>query len=1318
MYTTMAAPNAHRFSFEEGGHTPTTFSHPPPQSPEPERHEHRRLSDTSSASSRVQSPRSAISPPGPSETSDQQLPKQPLPSPRGGRSLSLAQIAGPIKRKPLSLTASPLATRYSSPRLPELYEDLQRPEQRFARSVSLDSPTLYEFPGQSNLASSSLRVVERAPSLDSSRHLSSPAAQEDGAEEDVQLRNIIERNPAASQTPHAHAHEPSGRLSARTVSVASQESDYDQFEYTHLYSPGLEQEAEGKPATHVNTNTKAMSFISRKQPPPHLDLGSPIESVPESPVRTARDSNLNKPLPKSPASSKLGAFFGWAASPSRSSVTEFSDDRALSPASQNPVTVVTESEPYDVPLSPKSPSAYSNDDLHSPAIQYCESYLQTPADSTTSLVQIEEMEDELKAIGAELAASIRREMDLEDLVDRMQEQVNSAQVPGRRTSDYFSDSGYSSARFSEYDHAKEEVSQVQRRAEQERAQLRLELTTKLQEERTMRRLLDQQIQELQQKASEVDVAQLGNAEASDRVKELEATCEDLTRRLAEEKESKSNFEDLLAALKSELQTASNERDNLRDEIVPQLRMRVEGLEAEAAENARLAYDTSKMQQELETLRSQTAETSKMQQEIESLRSRDADTSRLQQEVEILRSQTADASQMRREIEALRSLNSETSKMQQELEALRSQNVELKQTGTRMSMALSRSASVTAGSLKNKNRPVSLSRSNSTRPGPASTEPREVLADRLKDVEAQRDALHSALRSLLERQELQNRENAKRIRQLEMERDRLLTASPKKAGYERDVSNLREEINVLRRRAEEAIEQKWQVEKGLGGLKMDLDRAEEEIATLRILLRENDILVPESLLRASGSHEERVAPVTSASLEKAYKDLQDAYAEALERIKQLEESAGSDERVQFAIQRLEQSLSTAVSERDDARSEASSFKTRLENMEASEKWQVEKGLGGLKMDLDRAEEEIATLRILLRENDILVPESLLRASGSHEERVAPVTSASLEKAYKDLQDAYAEALERIKQLEESAGSDERVQFAIQRLEQSLSTAVSERDDARSEASSFKTRLENMEASEKQQFGVEQDLADQLQESARRVEELAQQVRSQLDVNAALRSRLATTIARGEAEQRLSTERIAGMQSRLRALEEQVVHAQTGAEERVARHEEELAMLKDAHSHQLQRIRDNAGILRSPRHFPSKSPLSPMFSLRSVSSPNNLKSPRMSTPLLSPYGTARPDIRRSANSLDGSDGTITQQVEVLKGRVAELEGALAAADAEMQEVVGRMNIAQIEVMNLQEQREEAVRETRRLQRVIEEERMRVFEERFRGLSTEVR
>jgi chromosome segregation ATPase len=749
------------------------------------------------------------------------------------------------------------------------------------------------------------------------------------------------------------------------------------------------------------------------------------------------------------------------------------------------------------------------------------------------------MEDELKAISVELASSIRREMDLEDLVDRLQEQVNNPQAPGKRTSDYFSDSGYSSAKFSDYDHAKEEISQIQRRAEQEKAQLRLELTNKLQDERSKRRALDQQIQELSQKASELNVAQLDSSDASGRVKELESTCEDLSRRLSEERMVKTNLEDLLRALKGELQTASNERDNLRDEIVPQLRARVEGLEAEAADQARLAYDTSKMQQELQSLKSQNAE----------------------------------------------------------LHLLRSQTPELKQAAPRMSMGLSRSASVTGGPLrKTLSRPQSIARSNTTK----LTEPRDVLAERLKDVEAQRDALHSALRSLLERQDLQNRENSKRIRQLEMERDRLLSASPKKAGYERDVSVLRDEISVLRRRAEEAIEQKWQVEKGLSGLKMDLDRAEGEIASLRSLLQEKDILIPEALARPGSSHSQHDLPVSSHSLEQAYQDLQAAYMDALERIKALEENTRADEKTKIAMQHLEQSLSAAVSDRDHARTDAASYLAQIE-----------------------------TMQIL----------------------------------------------------------------------------------------------------EKQHLDTERDLAEQLHESARRVEELAQQVRAQLDANAALRTRLADTIARGDAEQRVSTERIAGMQARLRTLEEQVVAAQTGAEERVARHEEELLALKDAHSAQLHRLRDASGGLRrgsggGPRVFPPKSPLSPMFSLRSQQGQGQGQgtSPRMSTPpFLGVAGTTngnspRPNsgLRRTATE----PVDMTAQVDTLKGRVAALEGALASADAEMQEVVGRMNTAQIEVLQLQEQREEAVRETRRLQRVLEEERVRVFEGRFRSLSSEVR
>lgn len=936
-------------------------------------------------------------------------------------------------------------------------------------------------------------------------------------------RDIAGSSPAAAQTSHIPSEHES--LSAETASLTSQESDPYGLDYHIPGSPDSPQSQGAERTTIINTNPRTMSIFARKSPPPHLDLRPSQDRVVDVPATLSASplepspSNLNKPLPKSPASSKLSTFFGWATSPSPSTATDF-DDKNFSPlpspsSPTRTTTAVTES--YETPVSDK-PRNFSNATEQSP-IRYCEAYLQTPSDSAASLGQLEEMEDELKAISAELAASIRREIDLEDLVERLQEQVNNSQAPGKRTSDYYSDSGYSSAKFSDYDQAKEEISQIQRRAEQERAQLRLELTGKLQDERTKRRLLDQQVQELSRRASELDVARIDTADASGRVKELEGMCEDLSRRLSEEREAKNNFEDLLAALKGELQTASNERDNLRDEVIPQLRARVEGLEAEASEHAKLAYDTSKLQQELQQLRSE--------------------------------------------------------------------NSELKQTGSRMSVALSRSASVTAGSYR-MNRPQSIARSNSTRP----TEPREVLAERLKDVEAQRDALHSALKSLLERQELQNRENAKRIRQLEMERDRLLSASPKKAGYEREVSNLRQEISVLRRRAEEAIEQKWQVEKGLGGLKMDLDRAEEEIASLRTLLREKDILIPETLARSS----------------------------------------------------------------------------------------------------------------------------------SYDDTASPVTSASLEKAYQELQAAYAEALERIKTLEESTISDEKTQLAIQRLEQSLSAALSDRDLAQMEAASYRTQLESLQASEKKHLDMERDLAEQLHESAQRVEELAQQVRAQLEANSALRDCLSDTIARREAEQRVSTERIAGLQNRLRKLEEQVITAQTSAEERVARHEEEIAQLKEAHHTQLQRLRDASGGMRGGRRFPPKSPLSPMFSTRN----NSLaaKSPRMSTPLLSPYGGGggrrRPAIRRSTTApVDGDAAAgMAAQVETLKGRVAELEGALAAADAEMQEVVGRMNTAQIEVLSLQEQREEAVRETRRLQRLVEEERMRVFEGRFRSLTTEVR
>jgi chromosome segregation ATPase len=485
------------------------------------------------------------------------------------------------------------------------------------------------------------------------------------------------------------------------------------------------------------------------------------------------------------------------------------------------------------------------------------------------------MEDELKAISSELAASIRREMDLEDLVDRLQEQITNPQAPSKRSSDYFSDSGYSSAKVSEYDQSREEIGKIQRRSEQEKASIRLELSSKLQDERSRRKVLDQQIKDLAEKASQMDLAHMNNLDASDRVKELEKSCEDLRRRLSEEKESKTNFEDLLSGLKSELQDACNERDNLREEVVPQLRARVEGLEAEAASYANLTYESTKMQHQLQSLK----------QENTSLRN---------------------------------SLGPDD-------------------------FTLARSNSVAASSFKSR-APSSfggrLTRSESVKH--AQSESREALAERLKDVEAQRDALHKALKSLLDRQEFQNRENEKKIKILEVERQRLLL-EPRKAGYDKEVSSLRTEINVLRRRAEEALEQKWQVEKGLGGLKMDLDRAEEEIASLRSLLQEKDILIPPTLARSSGLSDASSDPVTSESLQQAYQDLQKSYSESLERMKELELHTGdsvSDEKVKVAIQRLEQSLSTAISERDAARRHLDGLRDQVEVLSAGESKNLE------------------------------------------------------------------------------------------------------------------------------------------------------------------------------------------------------------------------------------------------------------------------------------------------------------------------------------------------------------------------------------------
>lgn len=111
-----------------------------------------------------------------------------------------------------------------------------------------------------------------------------------------------------------------------------------------------------------------------------------------------------------------------------------------------------------------------------------------------------DVEDELREVSTELAGSIRRELELEDLVDRLQLEASQGPELGRRTSDYFSDSGSGSYRYPGSDagtNKADDLTKQKRISEQEKAQFKLSLTQKLQDERSQRRLLEAHIQQLE-----------------------------------------------------------------------------------------------------------------------------------------------------------------------------------------------------------------------------------------------------------------------------------------------------------------------------------------------------------------------------------------------------------------------------------------------------------------------------------------------------------------------------------------------------------------------------------------------------------------------------------------------------------------------------------------------------------------------------------------------------------------------------------------------------------------------------------------------------
>jgi hypothetical protein len=624
--------------------------------------------------------------------------------------------------------------------------------------------------------------------------------------------------------------------------------------------------------THIRTQTSSSTYSNLPSDlVPQLSLK--IDGVSGETVEDELSAQTIKP--KSPAGGKISSFFGWRPQQQRSVLdspsTIFSgrSSPAMSPMFSRRAPEDARPAPSALDI-PKANSLAQNGFFNVPG---------TPLVSNSPGINahVEELERELQHISTELAESIRREMELEDELDRIRTEVPSlAPTENRRTSDYYSDSGASSVRypFSDSDTKLDELEKQRRKAEQEKAQIKVDMAQRLQEELRRRRDLEAQVITLEEQLTDD-----GSKPTGDRTRELETLVEDLRRRLTDERQMKENFEDLLAALKLDLERYRNERDNLHDEVVPQLRARVEGLEGQASEVEKLTYENARMQQELQALKSDN-----------------------------------------QALLSPRGFNPIAEEGTTEGGAQR--------LGLNRSNSLARSPSLSKG----RGRAGSLSRRNSIN---IRNETKESLAEQLRDVEEQRDALHKALRNLLDRQEVQSKEHRKRVKALEIELRNALDASPKRKAFHEEVKSLRAEINHLRRRADDALEQKYQCEKGLSGLRMDLDRAEQETASLRDLLKEHDIFVPE---RKLSNGDLRPNTNSSPTLERSYLALQTTHALSLASIKQMEEGdsleeAGSE--IKRTMQLLKQSISNAQAERDAAIKEAETYRQQARALQKSE-----------------------------------------------------------------------------------------------------------------------------------------------------------------------------------------------------------------------------------------------------------------------------------------------------------------------------------------------------------------------------------------------
>jgi chromosome segregation ATPase len=574
-----------------------------------------------------------------------------------------------------------------------------------------------------------------------------------------------------------------------------------------------------------------------------------------------------QPPPKSPGL-VLQNFFGWKSKDNESSSSHGSSpavspgyNKTATPLAPAPVLKHAKTMPTALDIPKANSSAFS---IFGNTLGIS---LPTPPASST---QVADLENELREISTELANSIKREMELEDEVERLRMLTADQHTDGgRRTSDYYSDSGASSVRYGPGEEAIriEELEKSRRKAELEKAQVKLDMSGRMAEVLKQRRLAEDRVQLLEEHVQTHSRSLSPLIPDSDRVRQLEGIIEEMKRKLDEERRSRDNMEELIGGMRHEIQQYKGERDNLKDEVVPQLESKLASLEMFVSEGTYFPPPERGVDPILEDGVSPLPQSNSGLSRSKSSAGRWAAGSRV-----------------------------------------------------------SRSNSLAGNGQRSRSGSIGLA-----------NESREQLIERAKDLEAHREALHKALKQLLERHRWQEKQYTRKIKLLDQDRRKPVSSTPRRSAFHTEVKNLRDEIHELRNRADDALDQKWQTEKGLSGLKMDLDRAREETSSLRTLLREHDISIPNSPIQRAAT--QISTEPQQESLDKVYAELRTTHALSIAHLKDL----GSPQRRSFGpsiesntiLTLLKKSLSAAESERDTAHSAAEKYRNQARQLQQSE-----------------------------------------------------------------------------------------------------------------------------------------------------------------------------------------------------------------------------------------------------------------------------------------------------------------------------------------------------------------------------------------------